>query len=191
MLFKKENKDKEFVLELQLFGEEENNKDEEGKEGNEDKGGGEEKTFSQKELGAIIARERKEAQDKLFRELGVEKPEDLKGIIQKHRETEEANKTFEAKFLEAEAKAEAKAQEAEAIKRESDIKIKMISNGFSEDQITDFLGIVNKADDAEAEIKRLAEKYNISKGDNKGVGNAGFAGSGGGTPPKTNKFSLR
>ena len=191
MLFHKDKKEKEFVLELQLFGEEEEKKEEEGKEGSEDKGGGEEKTFSQKELGAIIAKERKEAQEKFLKDMGVEKPEDLKGIIQKHKDTEEANKTFETKYLEAEAKAEAKAQEAEAIKKEADIKIKMISNGFSEDQITDFLGIVNKADDTDAEIKRLAEKYNISKGDNKGVGNAGYAGSGGGTPPKTNKFTLR
>ena len=191
MLFHKDKEQEKFVLELQLFGEEEEKKDEEGKDGSEDKGGGEEKTFSQKELGAIIAKERKEAQEKFLKDMGVEKPEDLKGIIQKHKDAEEANKTYEAKYLEAKAEADAKAQEAEAIRKESDIKVKMISSGFSEDQITDFLGIVNKADDTDAEIKRLAEKYNISKGDNKGVGNAGYAGSGGGTPPKTNKFSLR
>ena len=172
-------KQDKFNLKLQLFGE----AGEEGNEGAGDKGGEEnkdndEKKFSQKELGSILSKERAEAKASLLKELGFEKPEDLKSIIDKQREQDEKNKSFETKYQEAEQRAEQAKAEAEAVKTEADIKIKMYSKGFTDDQISDFIGLVKGAEDKEKEIDRLAEKYQVIKGDNKGSAGAGFTGNG-------------
>lgn len=77
-----------------------------------------EKAFTQADLDRIAGETRKSARQAaiadLLKELGVEKPDDLKALVTKTREQEEAQKTEAQKALERAEKAEARAQEAEA-----------------------------------------------------------------------------
>ena len=80
-------------------------------------GTGEAKTFTQADLDKYASEARKSARSAavsdLLKELGVEKPDDLKALVTKTREQEEAQKTEAQRALERAEKAEQRAKDAE------------------------------------------------------------------------------
>jgi len=62
--------------------------------------GGAEKAIPQSEVNALMARTRQEARERLLKELGFEKPEDLKARLDAARNIEDATKTEQQKTAE-------------------------------------------------------------------------------------------
>lgn len=151
------------------------------------------KTFTQEDVGKIAAKERNEAKAKLLNDLGVESADQLKEIMNSFKEQQEAQKTYEQKYQEAVAEKESILKAMADKEQELGIKMQMMGKGFSEDQISDFIGNVKRAEDPSAEMERLFEQY-VKKPvieESKTIANAGYVGRE--TEPKnrTANFNLR
>lgn len=150
--------------------------------------GGKEKTFTQEELNAIAAREKRQGASSILKNLGFEKEEDAKAFIEKYRQEEDAKKDDLKKATEA-VDAEKAAKEAAEKKAELlEKKFKVVAMGVAADKAEDIVVLAtskmvdNKSfDDALAEIKVAYPTLFEAVEDNK---NKGTGGGGGNHPRK-------
>lgn len=138
------------------------------------------KTYTQEQINAMMANEKKTARQALFRELGLEYDEkSYKTSLENAKKTLDAGKTQGQ--LDAEARKQAESGLAEAQKQNSMLQAKVaaLSAGVKPDFLDDIISLaLPKVDDStnlETVLKSLKERYPASfVGDNsadKGTGN--------------------
>ena len=141
---------------------------------------GKEKTFTQEELNAIAAREKRQGASSILKNLGFEKEEDAKAFIEKYRQEEDAKKDDLKKATEAvdteKAAKEAAEKKAELLEK----KFKVVAMGVAADKAEDIVVLAtskmvdNKSfDDALAEIKVAYPTLFEATEDNKNKGTGG------------------
>lgn len=121
------------------------------------------KTFTQKDVNSIAAKEARKAQEKLFKEVGIEDFENAKEGLQKFKEWQDSQKT------EAEKQSEAlntlKQEKDTLAKERSQLQsqISAMKAGVNGDSVEDVIALaerlVNDDTDIDAAIKQVIEKY--------------------------------
>ena len=122
-----------------------------------------ENTFTQEDVNNIAAREAKKAQEKLFKELGIEDFEDAKEGMSKFQEWQDAQKTEAEKRDE---KLEALEKDHLSIKSENEFlkaQLTASSKGVTPEAISDVVtlaqNLVSEEVDMGAAIDQVIEKY--------------------------------
>lgn len=153
-------------INLQLFadgGEESPEGDNQtGSEGQGDEGL-EDKTFSQDDVNNVVAKETRKAQEKLFKELGIEDFENAREGMEKFREWQESQKTDAEKQSEKLSNLEKsyadKTSENETLKAQVNAMKVGVNSESVEDVVTLAKNLVSEDVDMDAAIKQVIEKY--------------------------------
>lgn len=126
-----------------------------------DKQGG--KLFTQEDVNRIAAREAKEAQEKLLKQLGIEDFESAKEGLQKFREWQEAQKTEAEKQAEQLQKLQEQSQSLAAENEQLKAKLAAVQAGVNPNSIDDVVVLAKNylSDDVDlhAAIGKVLEKY--------------------------------
>lgn len=176
-------------LDLQFFAEDAGD----GKEENGDVTGGssednkevaeeqKEKTFTQSEVSAMMAREKKQGKNSILKALGFTSEKEAKDAFNLLEALKNSQKTGEELAKENEGKATKEKEEAEQRAMMAEAKLSCVINGVSKDAVDDVLVIVMSkiSDDKTIEDvlkemkkeKRYASFFESEKEDEKGTGN--------------------
>src|SRR5690554_497126 len=121
------------------------------------------RTFSQEDVNNIVAREVKKAQEKLFRELGIEDFNSAKEGLQKFREWQEAQKTEAEKQAERLQKLETDYQSVASENEMLKAQLSALKAGVNPDSVQDVVilakAMVNDDVDMDQAIQKVLEKY--------------------------------
>lgn len=130
--------------------------------GNSDQGKTE-KTFTQHQVSAMMAKEKKQGKAAAYAELGID-PSDTK-TISMFKAFVEAQKTDEQKAAEEASKQAAKVVEAEKRAMIAEAKAEALQAGVKSEYVDDCITVaiskVNETTDLAAALKELSEKYPI------------------------------
>lgn len=140
----------------------------------------EEKTFTQHQVSAMMAKEKKQGKAAAYAELGID-PNDTK-TVNMLKALIEAQKTDEQKAAEAASKQAAQVAEAERRAMIAEAKAEAMLAGvkpdFVDDCITVAISKVNETTTLADALKGLKEKYPVWFGSDNSVNNAGQKGTG-------------
>ena len=164
------NKDRFIPLNLQLFnnkGKDDSNKIDDNQQQVDDKvtepTKSEDKTFTQEDVNNIATKEARKAQEKVFKELGIEDFENAKEGFKKFQEWQEEQKTDaqrQAEDLEAANKANENLESENATLK---AELSALKAGVNTEAISDVVtlakGLVSEEVDMDAAIKQIVEKY--------------------------------
>lgn len=154
---------------LQFFAEPDSTNDDPTNEHEDENGGtdqnesGNEKTFTQKEVNAIMAKEKRQGKNSVLKNLGFESEEDAKKAFNLLKALTDSQKTDEQKVIEEKdevAKGKDKAEER-AIKAEN--KLACLMAGVSKDCIDDVLAIASAKVDEDNELSDVLEDMKKNK----------------------------
>lgn len=146
--------------------------------GNEDQTKSGEKTFTQEQVNAMMAKEKNEGKRSILKSLGFKNEEDAQDAIKKYNEYVEKNKTDEEKNQEKLNKAESDKDKALERAKNAENKLACFNAGISKDYIDDVLAIASfkvsddkNIDDVLSDMKKDT-KYSTFFGDtgNNGTG---------------------
>lgn len=160
------------------------------------------RTFTQDEVNALLGTTRKEARERLLKDLGVDSPDAVKAALAKAKEVEDAQKSELQKALERAQAAEAasaaalKASTERAIRSEFKVAAALAGATHPEDAyaLADLAGV--QVDDAgnvggvADEVKRLVEAGRLPIKGNKAQAANLDAGAGSGDNPNQQKAKL-
>lgn len=154
--------------------ENENNNDDSGKE---DKS---EKTFTQSEVSAMMAREKKQGKNSVLKSLGFTSEKEAKDAFNLLKALTDSQKSAEEKAKEIEGKATKEKEEAETRAMMAEAKLSCVINGVDKDAVDDVLVIAmakvtddKSIDDVLAEMKKEKRyaSFFTSKESDDGTGN--------------------
>lgn len=121
------------------------------------------RTFSQEDVNNIVAREVKKAQEKLFRELGIEDFNSAKEGLQKFREWQESQKTEAEKQAERLKELETNYQNVSSENETLKAQLSALKAGVNPDSVQDVVilakAMVNDDVDMDQAIQKVLEKY--------------------------------
>lgn len=121
------------------------------------------RTFSQEDVNNIVAREVKKAQEKLFRELGIEDFNSAKEGLQKFREWQESQKTEAEKQAERLKELETNYQHVSSENETLKAQLSALKAGVNPDSVQDVVilakAMVNDDVDMDQAIQKVLEKY--------------------------------
>jgi len=121
------------------------------------------KLFTQEDVNRIAAREAKEAQEKLLKQLGIEDFESAKEGLQKFREWQESQKTEAEKQAEQLQKLQEQSQSLAAENEQLKAKLAAVQAGVDPNSIDDVVVLAKNylSDDVDlnAAIGKVLEKY--------------------------------
>lgn len=121
------------------------------------------RTFSQEDVNNIVAREVKKAQEKLFRELGIEDFNSAKEGLQKFREWQESQKTEAEKQAERLKELETNYQNVSSENETLKAQLSALKAGVNPDSVQDVVilakAMVNEDVDMDQAIQKVLEKY--------------------------------
>lgn len=154
-----------------------NTKSEQGSNGEQKK---EEKTFTQHQVSAMMAKEKKQGKAAAYAELGID-PNDTK-TVNMLKALIEAQKTDEQKAAETASKQAAAVADAERRAMIAEAKAEALQSGVKPDYVDDCITVaISKVNDTTTltdALKELKEKYPIWFGSDNSVNNAGQKGTG-------------
>lgn len=116
-----------------------------------------EKTFTQKDVNNLVARESKSAQEKLLKDLGIEDFENAKDGLKKFQEWQESQKTEAEKQAEALEKASAQLSEKEALISRLEAEKQALIQGVNADSIDDVILLAQAKVSEETTIEKAIE----------------------------------
>lgn len=121
------------------------------------------KTFSQEDVNNIASRETKKAQEKLFKDLGIEDFKSAKEGMKKFQEWQEAQKSEADKQTEKLTNLEKSHADVESEKETYKAQINAFKAGVNADSVEDVVTLaktlVTKETDMDAAIQQVIEKY--------------------------------
>lgn len=124
---------------------------------------GEGKTFTQDDVNNIATRESRKAQEKVFKDLGIEDFESAKEGMQKFQEWQDAQKTDADKQAEKLTNLEKSHAEIESERETYKAQINAFKAGVNADSVEDVVTLaktlVTEETDMDAAIKQVIEKY--------------------------------
>lgn len=124
---------------------------------------GENKTFSQEDVNSIAAKEAKKAQEKLFKELGIEDFDNAKEGLQKFKEWQDSQKTEQEKKDEQLGQLEKASQEKDQTISHLTAQLSAMKQGVNPDSLEDVIALAERqvSDDVTVDdaIKSVIEKY--------------------------------
>lgn len=140
----------------------------------------EEKTFTQHQVSAMMAKEKKQGKAAAYAELGID-PNDTK-MVSMLKALVEAQKTDEQKAAEVASKQAAQVAEAERRAMIAEAKAEALQSGVKADYVDDCITVaiskVNETTTLSDALKELKEKYPVWFGSDSSVNNAGQKGTG-------------
>ena len=116
-------------------------------------------TFTQEQVNSFMATERKEATAKLLKELGVEKPEDVKAALAElnERKTAEMSATEKLQAENERLRAEAETAKLSAVKAQRDGQVIDKASQLEIENPADALALIGNAEDTDAALDQLAK----------------------------------
>lgn len=121
------------------------------------------KTFSQEDVNSIASKEAKKAQEKLFKELGIEDFDNAKEGFQKFKEWQDSQKTEQEKKDEQLGQLEKASQEKDQAISHLTAQLSAMKQGVNPDSLEDVIALAERqvSDDVtiDAAIKSVIEKY--------------------------------
>ena len=116
-----------------------------------------EKTFTQKDVNNLVARESKSAQEKLLKDLGIEDFENAKDGLKKFQEWQESQKTEAEKQAEALEKASSQLSEKEALISRLEAEKQALIQGVNAESIDDVILLAQAKVNEETTIEKAIE----------------------------------
>lgn len=121
------------------------------------------KTFTQEDVNSIAAREAKKAQEKLFKEVGIEDFENAKEGLQKFKEWQDSQKTEAEKQQEALQSLQGEKEALTTTVSQLEAQISAMKAGVDGDSVEDVIALaerlVNDDTSIDDAIKHVIEKY--------------------------------
>lgn len=117
--------------------------DDDDDQSDDDSAGEDEKKFSQRDMTATAAREKKQGRRSAFRDLGFKSEKEAREFVQKHRELDDQQMTPEQKKAAEAEKNDLQRTEAEARAEAAENKLLALELGVKKDSIEDILAIAN------------------------------------------------
>lgn len=124
---------------------------------------GENKTFSQEDVNSIAAKEAKKAQEKLFKEVGIEDFENAKEGLQKFKEWQDSQKTESEKQQEALQSLQGEKETLTKTVSQLEAQISAMKAGVNGDSVEDVIALAERlvTDDTTMDkaIEQVIKKY--------------------------------
>lgn len=122
-----------------------------------------EKTFTQKDVNSIAAKEARKAQEKLFKEVGIEDFDNAKEGLQKFKEWQDSQKTEAEKQSEAVESLQGEKEALTNTVSQLEAQISAMNAGVDGESVEDVIALaerlVNDDTDIDAAIKQVIDKY--------------------------------
>lgn len=151
--------------------------------GGDDLGDGKQKTFTQEQVSAMMAREKRQGKNAIIKDLGFKSEGEAKQAIKLLNALLESQKTPEDKVKDAENKAEDKTMEALRRAEAAENKLACVMAGVNNDSVEDVLAIALLKVTDDKPIEKVLAEMKKEKRYSSFFGDGSASGSGTGTSP--------